>query len=106
MKYSFVYMTAKDKDEARKIGRALVQEKLAACVNIIDNMESIYRWEGKVEEGKETVLIAKTRKGLVGKLTKKVKSMHSYECPCVVALPVEGGSKEFLDWVRRETRQT
>jgi periplasmic divalent cation tolerance protein len=94
-----VYITAKDKDQAKTIGRKLVEEKLAACVNIIDGMESIYWWEEKVCEDRETVLIVKTRESLLDKLTARVKSLHSYECPCVVALRIAGGNEDYLRWI-------
>ena len=99
----FVYVTAPDRDAALKIGRALVDARLAACANVFDGMTSVYRWQGKVQEDGEAVLIAKTREGLVPALTEKVRALHSYECPCVVALPVVGGSQPFLDWIEAET---
>ena len=98
-----VYMTADGADEARRIGLALVEARLAACVNIIDPMTSMYWWEGKVVDGKETVLIAKTTARLVDALTEKVREIHSYECPCVVALKAAGGNPGFLDWIAEET---
>jgi periplasmic divalent cation tolerance protein len=99
----FVYMTAENRDQARRIGRALVEERLAACVNILDGMESIYWWEGRLEEGREAVLTAKTTEDRLEALTKRVEALHGYACPCVVALPVEGGHPAFLDWIRAET---
>ncbi|MBA3030533.1 MAG: divalent-cation tolerance protein CutA [Desulfobacteraceae bacterium] len=99
----FVYITASSPDEAREIGRALVQARLAACVNIFENMNSIYWWEGEVQEGREAVLIAKTTGLLVSALIQEVKRLHSYENPCVVTLPVESGSPAFLDWIHKET---
>lgn len=104
MKFNFIYMTTKDKAEARKIGKALVSERLAACVNIIDNVNSMYWWEGKVQDDNEVVMIAKTRKSLVPELIKKVKLLHSYSCPCVIALPIEDGNKDFLKWMKKETK--
>ena len=104
MSACFVYVTASDAAEARKIGRALVQEKLAACANVLDGMTAIYWWEGEVQDGEEAVLIAKTREDLVPALTEKVKALHSYDCPCVVALPLVGGSRDFLDWIAAETK--
>ncbi|WP_319467113.1 divalent-cation tolerance protein CutA [uncultured Pseudodesulfovibrio sp.] len=99
----FVYMTCSSKEEARDIGTVLVERRLAACVNIIDSMHSMYWWNGKVETAEEVVLIAKTRDGLLAELTEAVKVMHSYEVPCVVALPITGGNPEFLGWIREET---
>lgn len=103
MTYCLVYMTAGSADEARRIGAALVEERLAACANVIDGMTSIYRWEGAVRNDAEAVLIAKTRADLVDALTARVKALHSYTCPCVVALPVAGGNADFLDWIGAET---
>jgi periplasmic divalent cation tolerance protein len=99
----WIYMTAGSLDEARDIGRTLVEERLAACVNILEGMRSLYRWEGGVEEDEEVVLIAKTRATLVDALTDRVKTVHSYDCPCVVALPITGGNPAFLDWIGLET---
>ncbi len=100
MQVNFVYMTAGSKDEAKSIGKALVQERLAACVNIIDPMNSIYMWEGELQEDTEVVLIAKTTEGRVEELIEKVKSLHSYDCPCAVVIPVLTGNQAFLDWIR------
>ncbi len=100
----WIYMTAGSVDEARTIGRALVDEQLAACVNLIDGMRSIYRWNGELQEDAETVLIAKTREDLVDALTDRVRALHSYDCACVVALPMVAGNPDFLDWIGRETR--
>lgn len=105
MSFEFVYITAASPEEARKIGRALVEERLAACVNIIDSMTSLYWWEGKIDEGRETVLIAKTREDLVAAVSDRVKALHSYSCPCVVSLPITQGNPDFLAWIERETRQ-
>ena len=100
----FIYITTADKAEARTIGRALVQEKLAACVNIIEGMESIYEWNDKIKESAECVLIAKTHASKVSKLTQKVIELHSYECPCVTSIPVNEseGNLEYLEWVKGE----
>ncbi len=98
----FVYITASSKGEANSIGELLVQQKLAACVNIFDEMTSIYRWQGKIEKSSEFVIIAKTHQLLVGDLCEKVKQIHSYECPCIVTIPIEGGNHEFLDWISEQ----
>lgn len=103
MDVCLVYMTAGSEDEARRIGRELVSLRLAACVNILSGMNSIYRWEGKLQEEKETVLIAKTCAERVSQLTQRVKEIHSYDCPCVVSLPVNGGNLDFIDWICAET---
>lgn len=98
-----IYMTAGSHEEAARIGKTLVAERLAACVNLIDGMRSMYWWQGEVHEDGETVLIAKTRRALVDALTERVKSLHGYDCPCVVSLPIEGGNAEFLAWIEAET---
>ena len=105
MAVNFVYMTAGSKAEAQKIGKALVESRLAACVNILDNMQSIYRWDGKIQEDTEVVLIAKTTDTLVPQLIGAVKSLHSYDCPCIVSLPVLDGYPPFLDWIRAEVEK-
>ena len=104
MKLNLIYITAKDKGEARKIGRELVENRLAACINIIDNMNSIYWWEGKIQDDNEVILIAKTKESLVPDLIEKVKSMHSYKCPCIVSLPILNGNKDYLEWIQKETK--
>ena len=98
-----IYITTDGPDEARKIGRALVEARLAACANIIDPMTSLYWWDGKVQEGRETILIAKTTVANVDGVTEKVRNLHSYDCPCVVSLPIETGNPAFLDWIEAET---
>ncbi len=103
MKHAFIYITVKDKEEAKKIGKELVSSRLAACVNILDNMSSIYRWNGKIEYDTEAVLIAKTRMGLVDRLIDTVRSLHSYDCPCIIALPIMKGNKPYLKWIEAET---
>jgi periplasmic divalent cation tolerance protein len=103
MQAVWVYMTAGSVEDARAVGRVLVEERLAACVNLIDGMRSLYRWEGAVQEDAETVLVAKTRAELVDALTARVREVHAYDCPCVVALPILGGHQPFLDWIAEET---
>jgi len=105
MKYNMIYITAKDKKEARKIGRSLVSQKLVACVNIIDGINSIYWWEEKIQEDNETILIAKTKKDLVNKVIDKVKKLHSYSCPCIVSIPIDEGNPDYLDWISKEVMQ-
>jgi periplasmic divalent cation tolerance protein len=104
MKVNFIYMTAGSREEARKIGKELVISRLAACVNILDNMNSLYMWQGKVQDDSEIVMIAKTTEDHVPQLVEKVKSLHSYECPCIVSIPVSGGNQDFLDWIMDEVK--
>lgn len=98
----FIYITTASKDEARQIGRTLVEEKLAACVNIMDGMESIYSWENKLVADQECVLLAKTHSAKTEALTQRVRELHSYTTPCVVALPVFGdeGNPDYLKWIK------
>lgn len=100
-----VYMTAASAAEAERIGRALVERRLAACVNILGPVRSFYRWEGKVQDEAEVALIAKTRAELVPELTAAVRELHSYSVPCVAALPVADGNPDFLAWIEAETRK-
>ena len=100
----FAYVTAKDREEAERIGRALVEGRLAACVNILDGMRSIYRWEGQVQEASEAVLLVKTDDARSQAVVRKVKELHSYSCPCVAIWPLTDGNPDYLDWIRRESR--
>jgi len=101
---SFLYSTMQSAEEARTIGRALVEQRLVACVNIIERIGSLYWWEGKINEDSEAMLFAKTKTALVKDVITAVKSLHSYSCPCIVAVPIMDGNEDFLSWVRRETR--
>ncbi len=93
-----VYVTCADIDEARRIGRALVAERLAACVNLRPH-EAIYLWEGAVESGNEIALLAKTTRSAFAACRDRVLALHSYALPCIVAFPVTDGHASFLDWV-------
>lgn len=104
MEINLIYITVGTLEEAKTIGKELVSNRLAACANIIDNMNSIYWWEGEIQDDREVILIAKTKKSLVPELIEKVKSMHSYDCPCIVSLPILDGNPPFLDWVADETK--
>ena len=104
MNVNLIYITAGSMEEARTIGNKLVSDRLAACVNIIDNVSSMYWWEGEIQDHKEVILIAKTKESLVPELVEKVRSMHSYSCPCIVSLPILDGNRAFLDWIVEETK--
>lgn len=104
MSVHFLYVTAADREEARRIGRALVEEKLVACVNILGGVESIYWWEGAVQEGREVALVAKTTAEQVDRVVERVKALHSYDCPCIVAWPITEGNSAFLSWVENGVR--
>ncbi|MBI5064384.1 MAG: divalent-cation tolerance protein CutA, partial [Desulfatitalea sp.] len=94
-----IYITTKDKAEARRIGRHLVQTRLAACANIFDQMNSMYIWKDEFQDDQEAVLIAKTTEARLPDLIAAVRSLHSYEVPCIVSLPIHGGHQPFLDWI-------
>lgn len=99
-----IYITASGEDEASRIGRALVEDRLCACANVIGPVRSFYRWEGEVRDDREAVLIAKSEASLVAAITARVRELHSYALPCVVAVPITGGNPAFLDWVATETK--
>ena len=103
MKTVMLYITASSKKEAKKIGTALVKERLAACANIIDKIQSIYWWKDKIEHDTEALLVAKTKQRLVKKAISRARALHSYECPCIVALPIVAGNPAFLKWISDET---
>ena len=102
MQINFIYMTVGSKEEARQIGKELVTTRLAACVNILDQMNSFYMWDGELQDDTEVVMIAKTTADRLPDLIEKVKSLHSYDCPCIVSLPVSGGHPPFLEWIAEE----
>jgi periplasmic divalent cation tolerance protein len=103
VEFVFIYVTAPSAEQAKSIGRTLVEERLAACVNILEGMTSFFWWEGKIDEAREAVLIAKTRAPLCDAVVDRVRQLHEYSCPCVVALPLVGGNPAFLEWIARET---
>jgi periplasmic divalent cation tolerance protein len=94
-----VLSTASSKNEARKIGRALVERLLAACVNIVPQVGSIYRWEGEVEEAEEWLLIIKTTRSAFERVRDAIKELHSYDVPECISVPIESGSMEYLNWL-------
>jgi periplasmic divalent cation tolerance protein len=98
-----VLVTASGDEEARRIARALVDERLAACVNVIGPIASIFRWKDRVQEESEHLLVVKARRADVERLAARVRALHSYEVPEVLALDVVGGAAPYLDWVRDST---
>ena len=100
---SVIYSTTGTIEDARRIAHALLKEKLVACVNIIPKIESIYRWQGKIEESNECALIAKTTERNVEKAIQKIRSLHPYEIPEIIVFPPVGGLKEYLAYVEEET---
>lgn len=103
MSTAMVYVTAGSRAEAATIGRAIVEERLAACANVVAEIASYYWWEGAVREDSEASLILKTREELVEKVISRVKELHSYDCPCVVSFPIATGNHDFLNWIIKET---
>jgi periplasmic divalent cation tolerance protein len=102
--YRFVYVTAKDEAEAAKIGEAVVRERLAACANVLGPIRSFYWWEGQVQDDREAVLVLKSRAPLIDALVARIKALHSYSVPCVVALEISQGNPDFLRWIGIETQ--
>ncbi|MDF7824627.1 divalent-cation tolerance protein CutA [Pontiellaceae bacterium B12227] len=101
----FVYVTAKDTDEAKTIARTVVEERLAACANVLGSIESIYWWDGKLCEDEEAALVLKTSAVRKKELIARIRELHSYETPCIVCLPVSDGNPDFLNWIAAETAE-
>jgi periplasmic divalent cation tolerance protein len=91
-------------EEAAKMGTALVDEHLAACVNIVPEIRSLFFWEGRTQDERETLLIAKSRRPLLTQLVSRIKTLHSYAVPEVIALPIVGGSPDYLAWLNETTK--
>ena len=102
--FAIVYITTSGVEESEKIGEILVRERLAGCVNIIPSIKSFYWWDDEIEEDEESILIVKTIEEKVKEIIKKVKSLHSYENPCIIHLPIKGGSEDYLKWLSGEIR--
>lgn len=102
--YSVVLITASSQEEAERISRTMVEERLFACTNIIAQVRSFFHWEGKLCDEKEALIIAKTKTGLFNEVVKRVRQLHSYKVPEVLFLPVVQGSEDYLLWVDKETR--
>jgi periplasmic divalent cation tolerance protein len=98
-----VLITTGSQEEAEKIARKLVEERLAACVNIVPQVRSLFWWENKVSEEEEVLLIVKTRRSRFGALVLRVKALHSYQVPEIIALPIVEGSLSYLQWIDKST---
>jgi len=103
--YIIVFITASNQREAKQIAQHLVEEKLAACVNVIPGITSIYRWKGKIERSQESLLVVKTKNSLWPDLVRQVRKEHSYNTPEIIALPIVKGWKPYLDWLDISIRQ-
>ncbi|MBP9884744.1 MAG: divalent-cation tolerance protein CutA [Leptospiraceae bacterium] len=99
MNLIFVYITCKNKEEAILIGKSLVTSKLAGCVNILEQMTSIYEWKGQLEVSEEVILIAKTNESLFNEIIFHVKKIHSYTTPCILSIPIQNGNEEYIKWL-------
>ncbi len=103
MKSVMLYITTGTMEEAQRIGAALLEKRMVACVNIMGGMQSMFWWQGRVESSEECIMLAKTTESRVDECTALIKQHHTYECPCVVQLSIDGGNAAFLKWVQRET---
>jgi periplasmic divalent cation tolerance protein len=102
--YVLVYITSSCEEESVMIGNKLVAEKLAACANIIGEIKSFYWWQGNLEKDQESVLIVKSLASKMDKIINRVKELHSYENPCIIALPIIAGSDDYLNWINEEVQ--
>jgi len=102
-KFVLIITTTDKKEDADKIASFLVEKKLAACVQVIGPIESTYRWKGKVEKSREWLCFIKSRENLLSEIEKRLREIHPYEVPEIVALPIIGGYKDYLSWVIKET---
>jgi periplasmic divalent cation tolerance protein len=103
--YSIIYITTSGVDEAKKIAKRLLEERLVACTNIIPHIESLYWWEGDIEEDHESLILAKTRSDLVDKVINRVEEIHSYETPCALEIQIKMGSENYLYWLENALRE-
>ena len=103
MEAILVMVTASSEEEAVRIGRTLVEERLAACTNVIPGMRSLYAWEGNLKDEEEVLILMKTRRSHFSDLMKRVKQLHSYAVPEIIALPIVAGSEEYLAWIDAST---
>ena len=99
-----IYSTFPDAESARKAGRALIEAHLAACVNILPGMTSVYRWRGSLEESSEVVMLIKTRSALADQAIAVAKTVHPYDLPAMITLKIEAGYQPYLDWIVSETK--
>jgi periplasmic divalent cation tolerance protein len=104
MPMEMIYFTAASRDDALRIGRILVEYRLAACINILGDITSIYRWDGAIQEGTEVAAIAKTSSEKVSEVIERIKAIHPYSCPCAISWPIATGNPDFLEWIDEETR--
>ena len=99
-----IFVTTANKEEAEKIAKGLLEKKLVACVNIIDGVNSFFWWEGKIDQAKETLLIIKSNKKKFDRIQDIVKSLHSYQVPEIIAMPIVEGNNDYLNWIDESLR--
>ncbi len=104
MNHVFVYITTSSRKEAEAISEAIIRERLVACTNIIDNMSALFWWDDAVQKEKEVILIAKTTADAFPRLSSRVNELHSYECPCIIGMPISMGNPDYLTWIDEEVR--
>jgi periplasmic divalent cation tolerance protein len=102
MEIRLLYITCRNREEALRIGQLVIEERLAACANLIEGMTSLYRWEGALVTDQEIVLILKTSAALAAALTARVQELHSYQIPSILEIPVLGGNAAYLSWLGAE----
>ncbi|MEM4187846.1 MAG: divalent-cation tolerance protein CutA [Candidatus Hadarchaeum sp.] len=98
--FSIVLTTVKDRREANRISQALISEKLAACVSIVPNVASVYRWQGKIERSREIILVIKTSAKKIDRLMSRIKELHSYQVPEIISLKIQRGLPQYLKWLK------
>jgi periplasmic divalent cation tolerance protein len=103
MQHILIYITVESEDEGRAIARELLSQKLVACANMLPAHKALYTWQGEMEEGTEHIVLLKTRKDLFKRVEQEICRLHSYECPCIIALPVKDGHAPFLEWISQST---
>lgn len=104
MEYIIVLITTPNKKSAEKIAQILIEKKLAGCVNIVSSLDSIYHWKGKIEKGKEFLLIIKSKKELFKLLAKEIKKIHPYEVPEIISLDITQGDQPYLEWLKNSVK--
>ncbi len=104
MEFIVIYCTVPNKKEGKEIAKALIKYKLVACVNIIDKIESVFSWDGQLQEEKEALMIIKTKKELFDNVNKVIQKLHSYNVPEVIAIPIIDADETYLKWIEHETR--
>lgn len=104
MEFIVIYCTVPNKREGKEIAKKLVEKKLAACVNILDKVESVFSWDGKLSEEREAMMIIKTKRELFDKINAMIQGLHSYNVPEVIAIPILEADDSYLQWIAHETR--